>query len=144
MHRYIPILAKYAGFKKIGEKVVRHQPRKYGKTKFGLERFINGYLDLLSVTFISRFGKKPMHFFGFLGTFMFLLGLVAAIVVGVHKLNMLAKGIRAPLVTDNPYFFIALTAMILGTQLFLTGFIAELVSRSSSERNTYQVEAKTF
>jgi glycosyltransferase involved in cell wall biosynthesis len=144
MHRYIPILAKYAGFKKIGEKVVHHQPRKYGKTKFGLERFINGYLDLLSVTFISRFGKKPMHLFGFLGTFMFLLGLVAAIVVGVHKLNMLAKGIRAPLVTDNPYFYIALTAMILGTQLFLTGFIAELVSRSSSERNTYQVEAKTF
>jgi glycosyltransferase involved in cell wall biosynthesis len=144
MHRYIPILAKHAGFKKIGEKVVRHQPRKYGKTKFGLERFINGYLDLLSVTFISRFGKKPMHFFGFLGTFMFLLGLVAAIVVGVHKLNMLTKGIRAPLVTDNPYFYIALTAMIIGTQLFLTGFIAELVSRSSSERNTYQVEAKTF
>lgn len=144
MHRYIPILAKYAGFRKIGEKVVRHQARKYGKTKFGIERFINGYLDLLSVTFISRFAKKPMHLFGLLGSFMFLVGLSAAIVVGIHKLTMLAKGIRAPLVTDNPYFFIALTAMILGTQLFMTGFIAELVSRSSSERNKYQIEAQTF
>jgi len=144
MHRYIPILAKYAGFKRIGEKIVKHQARKYGKTKFGFERFINGYLDLLSITFISKFAKRPMHFFGLLGTFMFLLGFIAAIVVGVHKLNMLSKGISAPLVTDNPYFYIALTAMILGTLLFMTGFIAELVSRSSSERNKYQIEAKTF
>jgi glycosyltransferase involved in cell wall biosynthesis len=144
MHRYIPILAKHAGFTKIGEKIVRHQPRKYGKTKFGLERFINGFLDLLSVTFISRFSKKPMHFFGLMGTIMFFLGLVSAITVGVHKLILLSKGIPAPRVTDSPYFYLALTAMILGTQLFLTGFIAELVSRSSSERNEYHVEETTF
>jgi glycosyltransferase involved in cell wall biosynthesis len=144
MHRYIPILAKNAGFSRIGEKIVQHQARKYGKTKFGIERFINGYLDLLTVIFISRFAKKPMHLFGLLGTFTFFLGFVAAIVVGVHKLTMLAKGIRAPLVTDNPYFYLALTAMIIGTMLFLTGFIAELVSRSASERNKYHVDSKTF
>jgi glycosyltransferase involved in cell wall biosynthesis len=144
MHRYIPILAKHAGFIKIGEKVVKHQPRKYGKTKFGLERFINGFLDLLSVTFISRFGKKPMHFFGLMGTLMFFLGLVATITVGANKLIMIVNGIPAPKVTDSPYFYLALTAMILGTQLFLTGFIAELVSRSSSERNEYQIDEKTF
>jgi glycosyltransferase involved in cell wall biosynthesis len=144
MHRYIPILAKNAGFSRIGEKVVQHQARKYGKTKFGLERFINGYLDLLTVIFISKFAKKPMHLFGLLGTFTFFLGFVAAIVVGVHKLTMLAKGIRAPLVTDNPYFYLALTAMIIGTMLFLAGFIAELISRSASERNIYHVDAKTF
>lgn len=144
MHRYIPILAKHAGFTRIGEKVVQHRPRKYGKTKFGLERFINGYLDLLSVIFTSKFGKKPMHFFGLMGTFVFLIGLVSAIIVGTHKLNMLAKGIRAPLVTDNPYFYLALTCMIIGTQLFLTGFVAELVSRSSSERNKYHIETRTF
>jgi glycosyltransferase involved in cell wall biosynthesis len=143
MHRYIPILAKHAGFIKIGEKVVIHQPRKYGKTKFGLERFINGFLDLLSVTFISRFSRKPMHFFGLIGTLMFFLGLISAIVVGAHKLILLSKGIPAPKVTESPYFYLALTAMILGTQLFLTGFIAELVSRSSSERNEYQVEETT-
>ncbi len=143
MHRYIPILAKHAGFTRIGEKVVQHQARKYGKTKFGIERFIHGYLDLLSVIFISKFAKKPMHLFGLLGTFMFLLGFVAAIVVGVHKLRMLSKGIPAPLVTNNPYFYLALVAMILGTQLFLTGFIAELVSRSASERNIYQIETRT-
>ena len=143
MHRYIPILAKHAGFTRIGEKVVQHQARKYGKTKFGIERFINGYLDLLSVTFISRFSKKPMHFFGLLGTFVFLFGLIAAIVVGTNKLAMLARGVRAPLVADNPWFFIALVAMIIGTQLFLTGFIAELVSRSAPERNIYQIETRT-
>jgi len=143
MHRYIPILAKHAGFTRIGEKVVQHQSRKYGKTKFGIERFINGYLDLLSVTFISRFAKKPMHFFGLIGTFVFLLGFIAAIVVGVNKLTMLARGIRAPLVADNPWFFIALMAMIIGTMLFLTGFIAELISRSAPERNIYQIETKT-
>lgn len=144
MHRYIPILAQHAGFTRIGEKVVRHQARKYGKTKFGINRFINGFLDLLSVTFISKFGKKPMHFFGLLGTLMFVLGLAAAITVGANKLILLKSGILAPKVTDSPYFYLALTAMILGTQLFLTGFIAELVSRSSSERNEYQVEEKTF
>jgi len=144
MHRYIPILAKHAGFKRIGEKVVMHQARKYGKTKFGLERFINGYLDLLSVTFTSKFGKKPMHFFGLLGTLMFLLGLALSIYVGAHKLNMLAQGIRAPLVTDNPYFFIALTCMIIGSQLFLSGFIGELVSRNSTERNKYFIERRTY
>jgi glycosyltransferase involved in cell wall biosynthesis len=144
MHRYIPILAKYAGFTRIGEKVVRHQARKYGKTKFGLERFINGFLDLLSITFISKFGKKPMHFFGLMGTFMFFIGLIATIVVGANKLILISKGIPGPRVTDSPYFYLALTAMIMGTQLFLTGFIAELVSRSSSERNEYQVEENTF
>jgi len=144
MHRYIPILAKNAGFSRIGEKVVQHQARKYGKTKFGIERFVNGYLDLLTVIFISKFAKKPMHLFGLLGTFTFFLGFVAAIIVGAHKLTMLARGIRAPLVTDNPYFFLALTAMIIGSMLFLTGFIAELISRSSSERNKYHVEEKTF
>jgi glycosyltransferase involved in cell wall biosynthesis len=144
MHRYIPILAKNAGFTRIGEKVVQHQARKYGKTKFGIERFINGYLDLLTVIFISKFARKPMHFFGLMGTFTFFLGFIAAIIVGAHKLTMLAKGIRAPLVADNPYFYLALTAMIIGTMLFLTGFIAELVSRSSSERNSYHVEEKTF
>lgn len=144
MHRYIPILAKYAGFKRIGEKVVMHQARKYGKTKFGFERFINGYLDLLSVTFTSKFGKKPMHFFGLLGTLMFILGLALSIYVGAHKLIMLAQGIRAPLVTDNPYFFIALTCMIIGSQLFLSGFIGELVSRNSTERNKYFIERRTY
>ena len=144
MHRYIPILAKHAGFKRIGEKVVLHQARKYGKTKFGLERFINGYLDLLSVTFTSKFGKKPMHFFGLLGTLMFILGLALSIYVGAHKLYMLAQGIRSPLVTDNPYFFIALTCMIIGSQLFLSGFIGELVSRNSTERNKYFIERRTY
>lgn len=144
MHRYIPILAKHAGFKRIGEKVVQHQARKYGKTKFGFERFINGYLDLLSVTFISRFGKKPMHFFGLLGTFMMIFGFAAAVYVGAHKLTMLARGIRAPLVTDNPYFFLALTCMVIGVQLFLAGFVAELVSRNSTERNKYHIEKRTY
>ena len=144
MHRYIPILAKHAGFKRIGEKVVQHQARKYGQTKFGLERFINGYLDLLSVVFTSKFGKKPMHFFGLVGTFMMVFGFASAVYVGLHKLTMLSMGIRAPLVTDNPYFFLAITCMIIGVQLFLAGFIAELVSRNSSERNKYFIEKRTF
>lgn len=140
MHRYMPILAKEAGFVKITEKVVQHQERKYGVTKFGLSRFINGFLDLLSITFISKFGKKPMHFFGLLGTFMFLIGFFASAWIGAQKIYSMSLGEIAPRVTDSPYFFIALATMVIGTQLFLTGFIAELVSRSSSERNTYQIE----
>ncbi len=140
MHRYIPILAKEAGFVKITEKVVQHQERKYGVTKFGLSRFINGFLDLLSITFISKFGKKPMHFFGLLGTLMFFVGFFASAWIGFQKIYSMSKGEMAPLVTDSPYFYIALATMVIGTQLFLTGFIAELVSRSSSERNTYQIE----
>lgn len=140
MHRYIPYLAKEAGFKRIGEKVVQHQARKYGTTKFGLERFVNGYLDLLSLWFLSKFGVKPMHIFGLLGTLMFVLGFVSVCVVGVNKLYALSMDIPARLVTDSPYFYLALTAMILGTQLFLTGFVAELVSRNSPERNKYQIE----
>jgi len=140
MHRYIPILAKQAGFLKITEKVVQHQERKYGVTKFGLSRFINGFLDLLSITFISKFGKKPMHFFGLLGTFMFLIGFFASAWIGLQKIYSMSQGNMPPLVTDSPYFYIALATMIIGTQLFLTGFVAELVSRSSIERNTYQIE----
>lgn len=142
MHRYIPYMAKKAGFKKIGEKVVQHQKRKYGITKFGLERFINGPLDLLSIMFISKFGKRPMHFFGSLGTLMFMVGLGVSIWLGIEKLFYVAKHIRAPLVSDSPYFYIALTTMIIGTQLFLAGFLGELVSRNSSERNTYMIDKK--
>ena len=140
MHRYIPYLAKNAGFKRIGEKVVQHQARKYGVTKFGLDRFVNGYLDLLSLWFLSRFGVKPMHIFGLLGSLMFILGFIAVCVVGVNKLYALSMGIPAPLVTDSPYFYLSLVGMILGTQLFLTGFVAELVTRNSPERNKYQIE----
>ncbi len=140
MHRYMPILAKQAGFKKIGEKVVQHQARKYGVTKFGLNRFVNGFLDLLTVTFITRFAKKPMHLFGTIGTVLFLLGFIAAAWLGADKLICVAKGLRQPLVTDSPYFYIALTCMLLGTQLFLAGFVADLVSRTSTDRNVYQIE----
>ncbi|MEJ5267583.1 MAG: glycosyltransferase family 2 protein [Bacteroidales bacterium] len=140
MHRYIPVIAKQAGFLRIGEKVVVHRPRKYGKTKFGFERFVNGYLDLLSVLFITRFGKKPMHLFGVLGTLMFLIGFAASAYIGFHKLWAVSHGIRIERITSNPYFYIALVAMIIGTQLFLTGFLGELISRSSSDRNYYQIE----
>lgn len=141
MHRYIPIIAKQAGFTRIGEKVVQHRARKYGTTKFGgLNRFINGVMDLLSITFITRFAKKPMHLFGALGTLLFVLGFIAASWLGINKLICLSHGIKAPLVADSPYFYIALTCMILGTQLFLAGFIAELVSRSATDRNIYQIE----
>ncbi len=140
MHRYIPVLAKRAGFSKIGEKVVQHQKRKYGVTKFGLERFINGFLDLLTISFISRFGKRPMHMFGTLGTFMFLMGLLAAAWLGAQKLYLLKKGVPTILIADSPYFYLALTAMIIGTQLFVSGFLGELVSRNSSERNTYFID----
>ncbi len=140
MHRYIPYLAKNAGFDKIGEKVVHHQARKYGKTKFGLDRFVNGYLDLLSLWFLSRFGLKPMHVFGLMGTLMFFIGFIAVIIVGANKLIALANGIPARLVTDSPYFYISLTMMILGTQLFVAGFLGDLISRSSEQRNNYQIE----
>ena len=141
MHRYIPYLAKQAGFSKIGEKVVQHQARKYGQSKFmGLNRFVNGYLDLLTLWFLSTFGKKPMHVFGFLGTIMFFIGFLAAFVIGADKLWCLANNIPQRLVTDSPFFYIALTMMILGTQLFLTGFIGDLISRSSDGRNDYQIE----
>lgn len=141
MHRYMPILAKQAGFTRIGEKVVQHRARKFGKTKFGgLNRFVNGFLDLLSITFITRFSKKPMHLFGALGTLLFFVGCGSILWIGIDKYLCLSKGIKAPLVTDTPYFYIALTAMILGTQLFLAGFVAELVSRSATDRNVYQIE----
>ena len=142
MHRYIPILAKQAGFTRIGEQVVEHRARQYGVTKFGLNRFINGFLDLLTVTFITRFSKKPMHLFGALGTLLFILGFFAAAWIGIEKWVALHQGVRAPLVANNPFFYIALTCMILGTLLFLTGFLAELVSRSASDRNVYHIEKK--
>ncbi len=140
MHRYIPVIAKWAGFEKITEKVVHHQERKYGVTKFGLERFINGFLDLLSITFIARFGKRPMHLFGSLGTLMFVIGFLSALYIGISKLYYLSKGVKAILVTDNPYFYISLTAMMIGSLLFIAGFLGELVSRSSPHRNNYQIE----
>lgn len=140
MHRYIPYLAKNAGFHQIGEKVVRHQPRKYGKTKFGLSRFVNGYLDLATLWFLSRFGVKPMHFFGLLGSVMFLIGFITAIIVGITKLYNMNAGYAYRLVTDSPYFYLSLTAMIIGTQLFLAGFLGELISRNASGRNNYQID----
>ena len=140
MHRYIPFIAKKAGFKAIGEKVVQHRKRQYGVTKFGLERFINGYLDLLTISFISRFGRRPMHFFGTMGTIMFLLGFGMAAYLGIEKLIAVAGHIRAKLVTQSPYFFIGLTAMIIGTLLFMAGFLGELISRSSADRNVYHIE----
>ena len=140
MHRYIPYLAKNAGFGKIGEKVVHHQARKYGVTKFGLNRFVNGYLDLISLWFLSKFGVKPMHIFGFLGSLMFIFGFLAVVGVGAHKLYAMYSGQPYILVTDSPYFYLALTTMILGTQLFLAGFLGEMIARNSSERNKYQVE----
>lgn len=139
MHRYIPYLAKNAGFARIGEKVVHHQARKYGTTKFGLNRFVNGYLDLLSLWFISKFGGKPMHIFGFLGSIMFLIGFVSAIVVGAMKLCAMYNGMPYRLVTDSPYFYIALTMMLMGSQFFLAGFIGELIARNAEGRNSYQI-----
>ena len=139
MHRYIPYLAKNAGYDRIGELVVHHQARKYGKSKFGISRFFHGYLDLISLWFLSKFNRRPMHIFGLWGTLMFLIGFVSAIIVGATKLIALANNEPTRLVTDSPYFYIALTMMILGTQLFLTGFIAELVSRSSQDRNKYNI-----
>jgi glycosyltransferase involved in cell wall biosynthesis len=137
MHRYIPVIAKWAGFKKIGEKVVEHHARKYGITKFGWERFVNGFLDLATISFVSRFGKKPMHFFGLLGTLFFLIGFSSSIYLIVSKF----AGIDFT-ITNKPAFYIALTCMLLGMQLFLTGFLAELIARNGSERNVYQIENK--
>lgn len=140
MHRYIPVLAKWAGFSNIGEKVVLHQERKYGTTKFGMERFIRGPLDLLSVIFISKFGKKPMHLFGSWGIFMFMVGFIAALLVGAKKLYAIAKGVEAILVTESPYFYLAIACMIIGSQMFLSGFLGELIARSSTDRNKYLVD----
>jgi len=144
MHRYIPVLAKWAGYKNIGEKIVVHSERKYGVTKFGIERFIRGPLDLLSVMFISRFVKRPMHFFGILGILMFFIGILAAFWLGIEKIIQLKHGIVGNLITNSPYFYIALTSMIIGAQFFMGGFMGELVTRSASERNKYQIEKKTF
>ena len=142
MHRYIPILAKEAGFRNIGEKVVQHQARKYGVTKFGLDRFINGFLDLITLAFINKFGKRPMHFFGLLGSGVFFLGFISTLVIGVLKLLALYGGYKARLITDSPYFYIALVSMIIGAQMFLTGFLAELIMRNSQERNIYKISKK--
>lgn len=142
MHRYIPVLAKWAGFYKIGEKAVQHQERKYGKSKFGWERFINGFLDLLTISFVSRFGKRPMHFFGPFGTLMFFIGFCISLYLGVMKLYNVYNGVLAKLITTNPWFYIALTCMILGTMLFLAGFLGELISRNSPARNDYLIEKK--
>jgi len=139
MHRWIPFLAKNAGFNRIGEKQVQHHARKYGSSKFGFNRFFNGYLDLFTLWFLSKFGKKPMHFFGFLGSLIFFIGFISVLIVGGIKLYFLQKGTPAPLITNTPYFYIALTSMIIGTQLFLAGFIGELITRNSSERNRYIV-----
>ena len=140
MHRYIPYLAKNAGYTRIGEKVVQHQARKYGKTKFGLNRFINGYLDLISLWFLSKFGVQPMHIFGFLGSLMFVFGFIAVVIIGFGKLYAMSHGMPYTLVTDSPYFYLALTTMILGTQLFLAGFLGELIVRNAPERNNYHIE----
>lgn len=144
MHRYIPVLAKWAGYKNIGEKVVIHSERKYGVTKFGLERFIRGPLDLLSVTFISRFVKRPMHFFGIMGIFMIMVGIAATIWLAVQKIIEIRHGIVGNLITNSPYFYIALTSMIIGAQFFMGGFLGELISRSASDRNKYKIEKQTF
>lgn len=140
MHRYIPFLAKNAGFDKIGERVVKHQARKYGSTKFGLNRFVNGYLDLLTLWFLSVFGVKPMHIFGLLGSLMFFLGFVSVVIVGVSKLWAMAHGDPYRLVTDSPYFYLSLTTMIIGTQFFLTGFLGDMIARQAENRNSYQIE----
>lgn len=140
MHRYIPYLAKNAGFTKIGEKVVQHRKREFGESKFGMSRFVNGYLDLMTLWFLNKFGKQPMHFFGLVGSVMFILGFVAIIVVGGMKLHALANGVRAMLVGVNPYFHLSILMMILGCMLFLAGFLGELIIRNSNERNNYLIK----
>ncbi len=140
MHRYIPVLAKGNGFSQIGEKVVQHQERKYGVTKFGMSRFVNGFLDLLTVAFLTRFGKKPMHLFGLLGTLMFILGFGIALYLGIDKLVALLKHVPQRLIADSAIFYIALSSMIIGSLLFIGGFLGELISRSAPERNRYEIE----
>ncbi|RTY99923.1 glycosyltransferase [Flavobacterium sp. RSP49] len=142
MHRYIPVLAKNAGFGKIGEKVVQHQARKYGQTKFGMERFINGFLDLITIWFLSRFGKRPMHLFGAMGSLMFIIGFMLAGYIGVSKLYHMYNDMRYSLVTNNPWFYIALTSMLLGTQLFLAGFLGEIILRTKNNEERYKVSSE--
>ncbi len=141
MHRYIPYIAKNAGFTRIGEKVVKHQPRKYGKSKFGMNRFVNGFLDLLSLWFLTRFGKKPMHFFGLIGSLTFFIGAMTSLYLIINKVITQAQGLTYRAVTDQPLFYISLVALIIGMQLFLAGFIGELISRNSSERNIYKIKS---
>lgn len=143
MHRYIPVIAKWAGFRNIGEKVVQHRKREFGKSKFGMSRFINGYLDLMSIMFVSKFSKKPMHFFGLWGTVMFLLGFLAAGVLGIQKIIASMHQLPMRLVTDSPYFYLSLVLMILGAMFFITGFLGELIGRNSSSRNTYLIHKKS-
>jgi glycosyltransferase involved in cell wall biosynthesis len=138
MHRYVPVLAKWAGFRKIGEKVVEHRPRKYGKSKFGWTRFINGFLDLMTIFFVGKFGKRPMHFFGLWGSIVFFAGLCIWIYLGIEKLAFLKYNM-----TDRPLFYVGLISLVIGTQLFLAGFIGEMISRNSAERNAYLIEKKT-
>ena len=142
MHRYIPVLAKNEGFKNIGEKVVQHQARKYGVTKFGMDRFVNGFLDLITISFLSKFGKRPMHFFGLWGSMVFAVGFLAAAYIGFMKLYKLSAGLKTILITDNPWFYIALTAMIIGTQLFLAGFLGELLIKTKSNEKHYSIKEK--
>lgn len=142
MHRYIPVLAKNAGFGKIGEKVVQHQARKYGETKFGMERFINGFLDLITIWFLSRFGKRPMHLFGAMGSVMFIIGFMLAGYIGISKLYHMYNDMRYTLVTNNPWFYIALTTMVLGTQLFLAGFLGEIILRTKNNEERYKVSSE--
>jgi glycosyltransferase involved in cell wall biosynthesis len=142
MHRYIPVIAKWQGFAKITEKAVQHQERKYGKSKFGLERFVNGFLDLMSITFVSKFGKRPMHFFGLWGTLSFIFGGIVSLLLIIEKVYKAHYAIPTRDVTDKPLFYLALVAMIIGTQLFLAGFLGELISRNSSNRNNYQIEER--
>ncbi len=139
MHRYIPVIAKWGGFKKIGEREVQHRARKYGQTKFGLERFVNGFLDLLSIFFISRFSKRPMHFFGVLGTLAFLIGLTIPVALLIEKQIKIANNIPFRDVVANPFFYLSLTLLVVGVQLFLAGFLGEMISRNASDRNTYAV-----
>lgn len=142
MHRYIPVLAKNEGFHKIGEKVVQHQARKYGVTKFGMDRFVNGFLDLITISFLSKFGKRPMHFFGLWGSLMFIFGFLSALYIGIVKIYRLSSNIKTILVTDNPWFYIALTSMILGTLLFLSGFLGELITKNSQHQKHYKIKEK--
>jgi hypothetical protein len=143
MHRYIPVIAKWAGFTHIGEKAVIHRERKYGVTKFGIERFINGFLDLLSIAFVSKFGKKPMHFFGTLGTLFFTIGGFVSIWIIAEKIYQLSYGTIRRDITEKPAFYLALVSMVIGAQLFLTGFLAEMISRNAHDRNKYLISDST-